>query len=88
MVRQLPNRDVLLGHLQLDENDLLKGIKWHHYIQQVIETNKTEAKLPGGIGRDWSFGWTPLLNGYGLNISSPAPALSQGLASLVPLPVC
>ena len=69
MVRQLPNRDVLLGHLQLDENDLLKGIKWHHYIQQVIETNKTEAKLPGGIGRDWSFGWTPLLNRYGQNIS-------------------
>lgn len=69
MVRQLPARETLLGHLQLSEDDLLKGIQWYHYLGELIAKNKTRTKQPGGIGRDWSFGWIPNLSRFGTNVS-------------------
>lgn len=69
MVRQLPARDALLGHLQLSEEDLLRGIKWYHHLDDRIDNQKGHSKRPGGIGRDWSFGWIPQLSRYGVNIS-------------------
>jgi len=70
MIRQLPARETLLGHLQLDEADLLKGIKWYHHLGTLIEKNSSRSKQPGGIGRDWSFGWIPHLSRFGTNIST------------------
>ena len=69
MLRQLPMRETVLGHLQLDEEDLLKGIRWYHHLTRVIEANERRTKRPGGIGRDWSFGWIPRLTRFGTNIS-------------------
>jgi ATP-dependent Clp protease ATP-binding subunit ClpC len=69
MVRQLTARETLLGHLQLSEEDLLKGIKWYHHLTSIIEKSASRSKQPGGIGRDWSFGWIPRLSQFGSNIS-------------------
>ncbi len=69
MVRQMPARETLLGHLQLSEDDLLQGIQWYHHLTNLIEKNRKKTKQPGGIGRDWSFGWIPRLSQYGVNIS-------------------
>jgi ATP-dependent Clp protease ATP-binding subunit ClpC len=69
MVRQLPARQTLLGHLQLSEDDLLDGIRWYHYLDTTIEQQARRKKRSGGIGRDWSFGWIPNLSRFGTNIS-------------------
>ena len=69
MVRQLPAREVLLGHLQLNEEDLLRGVKWYHYLGNLIEKSSKRSKQPGGIGRDWAFGWIPNLSRFGMNVS-------------------
>ena len=69
MVRQLPMKDTLLGHLQLDESDLIRGIQWYHHLRDLIEREKKTSSKPGGIGRDWSFGWIPNLSRFGQNIS-------------------
>lgn len=69
MIRQLPARDTLLGHLQLSEEDLLRGIQWYHHLGELIQNNSARSKQPGGIGRDWSFGWIPQLSRFGTNIS-------------------
>jgi len=69
MVRQLPSRESLLGHLQLSEDDLLRGIKWYHYLKELADKSKRRPKQAGGIGRDWSFGWIPTLSRFGVNIS-------------------
>lgn len=69
MVRQLPIRQTILGHVQLDEDDLLQGIQWYHHIDEGIALRQTMPKQAGGIGRDWSFGWIPLLSRFGTNIS-------------------
>lgn len=69
LVRQQPGIQTLLGHLHLDESDIIEGIRWHNRLQAEIEASHTMAKHPGGVGRDWSFGWTPMLNRLALNIS-------------------
>ncbi|MGV9001504.1 MAG: AAA family ATPase [Candidatus Saccharimonadaceae bacterium] len=69
MLRQLPAREALLGHLQLSEDDLLRGIEWYHHLGRLIEKSASRSKQPGGIGRDWSFGWIPNLSRFGVNIS-------------------
>jgi len=77
MVRQLPARQTLLGHLQLEEEDLIRGIQWYHHLNDLINTSKKRPKNPGGIGRDWAFGWIPNLSRYGYNISQSG-SLARG----------
>jgi len=69
MIRQLPARDTLLGHLQLSEDDLQRGIEWYHHLSDLITNGPKHRRQTGGIGRDWSFGWIPTLSRFGLNIS-------------------
>jgi len=69
MVRQLPMRETLLGHLQLSEDDIMRGIEWYHHLGEHMARHARRAKQPGGIGRDWSFGWIPYLSQFGTNIS-------------------
>jgi len=69
MIRQLSARQTLLGHLQLEEDDIVRGIQWYHHLNELIEKNKKRPKQTGGIGRDWSFGWIPNLSRFGFNIS-------------------
>lgn len=69
MVRQLPGKETLLGHLQLNEDDLLRGVNWYHHLRELVETTIKKPSKPGGIGRDWSFGWIPTLSRFGQNIS-------------------
>lgn len=77
MVRQLSGKDTLLGHLQLEEDDLLRGIEWYHHLDELVKYHESRSKQPGGIGRDWSFGWIPNLSRFGVNISmSQSPSLS------------
>lgn len=69
MIRQIPSRDTLLGHLQLSEDDLVRGIQWYDHLHDIILQRSKRSKNPGGVGRDWSFGWIPLLSQFGRNIS-------------------
>ncbi|MES2630529.1 MAG: ATP-dependent Clp protease ATP-binding subunit [Patescibacteria group bacterium] len=77
MVRQVPARETLLGHLQLEEDDLIRGIQWYHHLDDLIETNKKRPRRSGGIGRDLSFGYIPNLSRYGFNISQSG-SLARG----------
>ena len=72
LVRQLPGKDTLLGHLQLNEDDLIRGMNWYHHLQDIIESRRNKPVRSGGIGRDWSFGWIPQLSRFGRNISERA----------------
>lgn len=69
LVRQIPAKETLLGHLQLSEDDILRGINWYHHLRDLIDSTKARPSKPGGIGRDWSFGWIPTLSHFGQNIS-------------------
>ncbi|MDK2898834.1 MAG: ATP-dependent Clp protease ATP-binding subunit ClpC [Patescibacteria group bacterium] len=62
------NYQVLISHLQLDIDDLIRGIEWYDHLRGLIEQGHSPRRT-GGIARDWSFGWTPLLSRFGQNIS-------------------
>lgn len=68
LIKCAPNYQTLLNHLQLDVDDLAHGIEWYDHLLNLIDNHKTPRRT-GGIARDWSFGWTPLLSRFGQNIS-------------------
>lgn len=76
MIRQFRGKDTVLGHLQLEENDILNGIRWYNRLQYLIDEQANAPKRPGGIGRDWSFGWIPTLSRFGQNVSQQISPLS------------
>jgi len=82
LLRTIPRSDVLLGHLQLEEADLFDGIRWYKRLQDAILQQKTAVRHPGGIGRDWSFGWIPTLSRFGHNISEGLNGSGTGLIEL------
>ncbi len=78
LVEQMPSHDQLLAQLQLDADDIVKGAAWFEHIHEIIAKHQGR-KLMGGIGRDWSFGYTPLLSRFALNVSDQV--LRSGLLS-------
>lgn len=68
LVGTQPKLEGLLPHLQLDASDLVAGASWYSRLSDLIEEQK-KPRRTGGIARDWSFGYTPLLLRFGSNIS-------------------
>lgn len=68
ILKQFINHEVLLAHLHISLDDILKGITWQEHLKTLIKRGTT-PKRTGGIARDWSFGYTPLLSRFGQNIS-------------------
>ncbi len=82
LLRIVPKSTALLAHLQLDEADLIDGVKWYAHLQRLIDQQKNAPKHPGGIGRDWAFGWIPTLSRFGHNISEGLNGTGTGLIEL------
>ena len=68
LVRAFSDYRSLLAHLNLDDEDLIRGVKWQQHIRDLI-TEHRRPKRTGGIARDWSFGYINLLTQFGVNIS-------------------
>lgn len=69
LILSIPSAQEKLAMLQLDEQDVISGASWFAHIRRMIE-RADEKSHYGGIGRDLSFGWAPLLNHVGLNITA------------------
>lgn len=70
LIQQFPNHQALLAHFKLDFDDVLEGIRWYERIKSLIAQHKRPPLHTGGIARDWSFGFTPLLSRFAQNLSS------------------
>jgi ATP-dependent Clp protease ATP-binding subunit ClpC len=68
LVHAFPDHDGLLAHVHLDYEDLLKGVQWQQHVQDLVIMHSKRHRT-GGIARDWSFGYIPLLTRFGQNIS-------------------
>ncbi len=69
LVRSMPDYQNLLAKLQLTDADLDAGVRWYHHLQDLIEASKHQT-IAGGLGRDLSFGYTPMLQQFAVNISN------------------
>lgn len=68
LMRAFPEYETLLAHMHLDDGDLVQGVRWQRHINKLI-LEHSKPKRTGGVARDWSFGYIPLLTKFGQNIS-------------------
>lgn len=61
--------ETLLAHMKLEYSDLIQGIRWRKHLRDLVRTHDAPRRT-GGIARDWSFGYIPLLERFGRNISA------------------
>ena len=83
IVRQFPNYQQVIAQIHLDDDDLDNGIKWQHHLFDMVE-RQSRRRRTGGVARDWSFGWIPLLERFGRNISEQIGR--RGAMSVVDVP--
>lgn len=68
LIHSFVSYEGLLARMKLDDDDLMHGIAWQQHIRDLIATH-SKPRRTGGIARDWSFGYIPLLTRFGQNIS-------------------
>lgn len=68
LIQAVPDHERIIASIHLSNDDLIEGIRWYRRIQTLIDAQK-HPRRTGGIGRDWSFGYIPLLARFGHNIS-------------------
>ncbi|MBR2997042.1 ATP-dependent Clp protease ATP-binding subunit [Candidatus Saccharibacteria bacterium] len=69
MIETYPDHDNFLHRVQLELTDLYQGIGWYNHINESIKAHDRKVRT-GGIGRDFAFGFTPLLQRFATNIST------------------
>ena len=68
LIQTIPSVDQFLAPLHLGQDDITAGVGWYLHLDYIVaEAHK--RKKDGGIGRDWAFGYTPMLQHFGFNIS-------------------
>lgn len=73
LVRSIPGYETLLAHIKLDNKDLEAGVRWYDHLRLLARQHQAPRRT-GGIARDWSFGYIPLLERFGHNISAEIAA--------------
>lgn len=68
LVYAIPGHDTQLAPYRTDSRDVAEGINWFNHIEMLMKRLRQRRNL-GGLGRDLSFGWAPLLSRVGFNIT-------------------
>jgi len=68
IIESFADRDSLLAHMKLDREDLIAGIRWFEHLRALVVQHSAPRRT-GGIARDFSFGYIPLLKRFGQNLS-------------------
>lgn len=79
IIRLNPAMDDMLNSLRIDRDDVFAGVAWFEHISSLAKS-LNEPRLTGGIARDWSFGYIPTLEHFGVNLSAK---YSSGAHSMV-----
>jgi len=68
LIRSVPQVDQYLAKARVTIEDIMAGVGWYTYLEHLFAVQALH-RPDGGIGRDWSFGYTPLLERFGMNVS-------------------
>lgn len=68
LVASVPGHEQILKSIQLDMADVETAIPWTRDVLQKRKLAQAK-KFFGGIGRDWAYGYTPMLRYLGHNVS-------------------
>lgn len=78
LMRTVVAHDEVLAHLMLEDADVAAGVRWQLHLRALVDQRKRPRRT-GGVARDWSFGYTPLLERFGRNVSQQ---VGQGLLTV------
>ena len=76
LLRLYPDHEKIIGQIHLNNDDLIAGVRWQQHVRDIIDSYR-HPRRTGGIARDWSFGYIPLLTRFGQNISQQIQAGSR-----------
>ena len=79
IIRLNPAMDDMLNNLRIDRDAIFAGVAWFEHINGLARS-LGKPRLTGGIARDWSFGYIPTLEHFGVNLSAK---YSNGARSMV-----
>lgn len=68
LVKSMPGIEQILRNGGLELSDIETSIPWMSDIKEKRELARSKKHF-GGVGRDWAYGYTPILRNLGLNIS-------------------
>ncbi len=68
LVRGFPDYPSILAQMHVDDEDLDRVIEWQQHLLGLVQ-QYGRPRRTGGVARDWSFGYIPLLDRFGHNIS-------------------
>ncbi len=74
ILQSYSDSESLLAHMHLDIEDLYAGVRWYEILRKLYNKSK-EPRRTGGIARDFSFGYIPLLKRFGINLSENASSI-------------
>ncbi|MDO4271480.1 MAG: ATP-dependent Clp protease ATP-binding subunit [Candidatus Saccharibacteria bacterium] len=80
IIRLNSGADDMLNSLRIDRDDIFMGAAWFEHLGNLIRTTD-EPRLTGGIARDWSFGYIPTLEHFGVNLSEKYSHGSRSIAT-------
>ena len=69
LVECFPNYEYVLKRMKLELSDLYSGITWYNYLHGLVRGMKKRGR-DGGIARDFTFGYIPILQRFGQNLSA------------------
>ena len=69
IIQNLPDPELILNQFKLSLDDLYQGIEWFNYLHGTIK-NRQKPVHTGGIARDFTFGFTPTLQRFAINLST------------------
>lgn len=76
IIEMHPMSDKILHWLKLEKEDLYNGVDWYNHLYGLVRGTKKHIR-DGGIARDLSFGYTPMLTRFGVNISERKKNLAR-----------
>ena len=80
IIESYPDHDNLLRRMKLELSDLHNGLVWYNHLHGLVKSSRMK-KRNGGIARDFTFGYIPLLERFGHNISNLSRGPQINLAS-------
>ncbi len=82
MVQNHPDCEGILRRMKLELPDLYTGMSWYNHLHGLVKASRKRHR-DGGIARDFSFGYIPLLQRFGRNISVQTKGMASTQVRLV-----
>jgi len=80
LIRKSDVFKTIMFELKMEEKDIESVVEWHDMLtgyQEKLALPFYEKPMTGGIGKDWSFGYTKMLNSFAKNLNTEVEFMGE-----------